>query len=386
MRKYLISVTAASGVEAVTKRELFQLGIQNAPAINGRLSFEGTALDVARCNIFLRTADRVYVEVGRFPCHSFDELFDGVNQLNWKSFITQDGSFPVNGKCVNSVLFGVSACQSIIKKAIVVNLKKSYHTLELKEDGAEYKVEFTIINDIAVLYLDTSGTALHKRGYRDLVGAAPMKETLAAAIVLLSVWRYNRPFIDPFCGSGTLAIEAALIGLDRAPGLNRSFAYEWWENFDQGAKEEARAQAKSLVKKDRELQIFGFDIDKDAVKLAQHHAKNAGVSDYIHFQCMDMREVKNSRPYGVVVTNPPYGERLMGEKELQALYKDFSKVFKALPDWSLFLITAYGEFERYFGKNADRTRKLYNGDLECRLYQYLGKKPQNSELITGDKD
>ncbi|MBR2984076.1 MAG: class I SAM-dependent RNA methyltransferase [Clostridia bacterium] len=386
MKKYKISVTTASGVEAVTKRELRDLGIENAPAISGRLSFEGTALDVARCNMFLRTADRVYIEVGRFPCTNFDQLFEGVSKLDWKSFLPVDASFPVNGKCVGSVLYGVSACQSIIKKSIVVALKKAYRVAEILEDGSEYRIEFTIIKDEAVLYIDTSGSPLHKRGYRNLVGAAPMKETLAAAIILLSVWRYNRPFIDPFCGSGTLAIEAAMIGLDKAPGLCRTFAYEWWDNFPQEAKDKARSEAKERVKKDRTLQISAFDIDKNAIRLAEHHAKNAGVYEYIHFQCMDMREVKSSKAYGVVITNPPYGERLLSEKELRLLYQDFQKVYKNLPDWSLFLITAYGDFESVFGKKADRTRKLYNGDLECRLYQYLGKKPKDTNLITGDKN
>jgi len=375
MKKYTITVTTASGVEAVTKRELSDLGYPDLPAINGHFTFDGTDEDIAKCNIFLRTADRVLILVGKFACKDFDTLFDGVSKIHWENYISPDGAFPVNGKCVKSTLFGVSACQSIIKKAIVLSLKRGHHVTTLAEDGIEYRVEFAIVEDIAYLYLDTSGTPLHKRGYRNLVGPAPMKETLAAALILLSVWKYDRPFIDCFCGTGTLPIEAALIGLDIAPGLNRSFAYEWWDFLDFEVCQKVRKEAKSRIKKDRILQISAFDIDEKSIKIARHHAKKAGVEDYIHFQCMDMRDVKNSHPYGVVVTNPPYGERLLSEKDLIVLYKDFAKTFNSLPDWSLYLITAYGNFEKCFGRKADKTRKLYNGDLECRLFQYLGKKP-----------
>ncbi len=375
---YLCASTAF-GVEAVTKRELLSLGISDAPANNGMLYFRGNARDIARCNMFLRTAERVYILAGTFPCSSFDELFEGVHSINWADFLPKNARITVNGKCVDSILFGVSACQSIMKKAIVVKMKKSYNMPTVEENGAEYKVNFAIVNNIAEITIDTSGKGLHKRGYRDLVGEAAIKETLAAAIIQLSVWNNERAFIDPFCGSGTLPIEAALIGHNIAPGIKRDFSYESWDTFDRSIALAARQEAKDLIKTDKTLRISGFDIDPDAIKLAERHAERAGVSKSIHFQRMDMREVNSRYRYGVMITNPPYGERLLSEREVGSLMKDFSAMFKRLDCWSLYLITSFGEFERHFGRNADKNRKLYNGKLQCRLYSYLGEKPPKAQ-------
>lgn len=372
---FYLCASTAFGIEAVTKRELFALGIDDALGKNGMLYFKGTQNDIARCNMFLRSAERVFILIGSFPCASFDELFEGVNNINWADYLPQDAKIIVNGKCVNSVLYGVSACQSIAKKAIVVKMKKSYNTPTVPESGNEYRINFAIVNDIAEITIDTSGKGLHKRGYRDLVGDAAIKETLAAAIILLSVWNPERAFIDPFCGSGTFPIEAALIGHNIAPGINRSFAYDAWDNFDTKIKKEVREEAKDKEKRDASLRISGVDIDGAAIKLALHHAERAGVKQSIHFQKDDMRNISSRYKYGVIATNPPYGERLMAEKEVASLMKDFSKTFNSLDDWSLYLITSFGEFERYFGKRADKNRKLYNGKLQCRLYQYLGAKP-----------
>jgi putative N6-adenine-specific DNA methylase len=379
-KNYYISVSAASGVEAVTKRELRSIGIEDAPAERGMIYFKGTLKDIARCNMFLRTADRVYILVGSFPCPDFDALYEGIFAINWADYLPQDAKITVNGKCINSNLYGVSACQSIMKKAIIVKLKKSYAALTIPETGSEYKINFSIFDNNAEITFDTSGAGLHKRGYRELVGEASIKETLAAAILLLSVWNKDRALIDPFCGSGTFPIEAALIGRNIAPGLNRPFAYEAWNNFDRQIKKEVREEAQDLIRTGEELRISGFDIDKEAIKLAEHHAAKAGVKDCIHFQRMDMRDVHSRFRYGVMATNPPYGERLMTEREVGVLMRDFSKMFQSLEDWSLYLITAFGDFERCFGRRADKNRKLYNGKLLCRLYTYLGEKPPKESL------
>ncbi|NCA66978.1 MAG: class I SAM-dependent RNA methyltransferase [Clostridia bacterium] len=375
MKEFEICVSTAFGIEAVTKRELNGLGILEAPARDGMLYFRGNHNDIARCNMFLRSAERVYIIVDTFPCASFDELYEGVFALDWMEFLPRNAKIIVNGKCVNSVLYGVSACQSIMKKAIVVKMKKSYCMATVEEDGNEYKVNFAIVDNIATITIDTSGKGLHKRGYRDLVGEAAIKETLAAAIIQLSIWNPDRVLLDPFCGSGTIPIEAALIGHNIAPGNMREFSYEKWDNFDKKIIEYARQEAKDLIKMDKSLRISAFDIDGEAIKLAERHAKRAGVNESIHFQKMDMRKVESRYKYGVIITNPPYGERLMEEREVANLMKDFSKMFYTLDNWSLYLITSFGEFERYFGRHADKNRKLYNGTLQCRLYQYLGEKP-----------
>lgn len=375
MDKYLdISITSAFGIEASLKRELDKLGFENVPAINGTFSFKGTILDVARLNMFLRTADRVYIRLARFNCTTFDELFDGVRQVDWQDYISKDGQLLVNGKCVNSVLYGISACQSITKKAIIVKLAEHYKIRTFSESGERYKINFSIVNNVCEILLDTSGDGLHKRGYRDLVGEASIKETLAAAILDLSVYNPSKEFSDPFCGSGTFPIEAALKAMNIAPGIAREFDFEKW-GFSRGISNIVRKEARDLEKRDLKLKISGYDIDKNAIKLAIRHAERAGVRDKIHFQVGNALDFSSHIPYGVICTNPPYGERLSNEKEVGKLMQDFSKTFFNLKDWSLYLITSLSGFESYFGKKANKNRKLYNGKLECRLYTYLGNKP-----------
>lgn len=377
--KYNICVTCAFGIEAITKRELERLGYLNIPAKNGMFCFEGNEYDVARCNMFLRTAERVYIKLTEFACSSFDELFDGVGKIHWTEYISKNGQVIVNGKCVKSTIYGVSASQSIIKKAIVVSMMKSYGLRTLSESEERYKVEFAIVDNIASIFLDTSGSGLHKRGYRDLVGSASIKETLAAAILELSVFNADKEFADPFCGSGTFPIEAVMYALNIAPGKNREFDFSKWQTFNEKALSLAKAEALDTEIRDKKLKISGYDIDKNAIKLAIHHAEKAGVREHIHFQNGNALDFSSRKSYGVICTNPPYGERLSNEKEVAKLMGQFANTFYKLNEWSLYLITALPSFEYAFGKKADKNRKLYNGKIECRLYQYMGAKPPKKE-------
>ena len=366
----ILEASCASGIEAILKRELISLGYNPKGANYGRIPFEGNFLDVARSNFFLRTANRIRIIISQFEANTFDELYDGIFAINWKEIISKDGKIIVNAKSIKSTLFALSSIQSISKKAIVAKMGNT-----LPENGPEYNIEVSIIENIVKVSLDTSGDSLHKRGYRTYVGAAPMRETTAAAIIELSVWNKDRAFVDPFCGSGTFPIEAALIALNIAPGINRSFAYEQWTNSP-AVRDIAYGEAKDKEQLDTQVRISGFDIDKDAISLAMKHAQNAGVRDKIHFQVQDMRSLSSRFAHGVIITNPPYGERLLSNSEVQALYKDFGKVFSSLDEWCAYIITSYKGFEKYFGKTANKTRKLYNSELECVLYQYLGKAPQ----------
>ncbi|MBQ7653196.1 MAG: class I SAM-dependent RNA methyltransferase [Clostridia bacterium] len=374
MNDYKIIVTSAFGIESVVKRELYKLGYGDVPAVNGTFEFSGSALDVARCNMFLRSADRVMIKLAEFECKDFDTLFDNVNKIEWGDYLSIDGQFIVNGKCVDSTLFGVSACQSIIKKAIIVKLTKKYNVRTFSESAERYKINFAIINDVCSIYLDTSGDGLHKRGYRDIVGEASIKETLAAAIIQLSVYNQDKDFADLFCGSGTFPIEAALYATRRAPGMNRKFDYEFWQSFP-NVRDKAQEEADEMVRRDIKPRIFGFDIDKRAIQQSIRHAEQAGVRDLIHFQCADQKDFSSRKAYGVICTNPPYGERLSNEKEVFELMKSLSVTYSNLQDWSLYLITSFQDLEKAFGRKADKNRKLFNGRIECRLYQFLGRKP-----------
>lgn len=373
-KNLILSVTAASGVEAVTKRELQNLGYEPGAAVNGRICFTGSFSDVAECNVNLRTADRVYVCIGSFSAETFDELFEKTKSLEWENVIAKDGKIIVNAKSAASKLFALSAIQSVAKKAIVERLKQKGFS-KIDETGAEYRINLNFYKDVCTVSLDTSGAGLHKRGYRMETGEAPIRETLAAAILMLSFWNKNRVLVDPFTGSGTIPIEAALIATNTAPGLRREFLFDAWPNAPK-VLDEAKQRAQSRIKDEKELRISGFDIDGKALKLAVRHAKLAGVDKYVHFQTEDMRNISSRFSHGVMVANPPYGERLMTENEVAALYKDFGKLFFSLDEWSLYAITAYGNFEKAFGKRADKTRKLYNGGLECRLFEYFGAPPK----------
>lgn len=370
--KYNIIVTSASGIEAVTKNELKTLGIGDTAAINGKIAFQGTLTDAARCNMFLRTADKVLLELGKFGATSFDELFDNTLNIGWEDFLASDGKFIINGKSSKSRLFALSACQKIIKKAIIERLKAHTRKSFFPEDGEECLIDFNIFEDNVTLSLNTSGSGLHKRGYRDLSGQAPLRETLAAAILMLSNWQYDRPLVDPFCGSGTFPIEAAMLALNIAPGINRVFALENYCFFDKKIMEETRQLAQSAVTL-RDLRISGFDIDKRAITLASYHAEKAGIADKIHFQTQDVAKLSSRFSGGTLVCNPPYGERLMDEKSVEALYATLGGVYRNLDNWNLLALTSAKNFEANLGARADKTRKLYNSTKECRLYFYFGK-------------
>ncbi len=373
-----ILITCASGVEKVTKSELKRLGYQDVPALNGTLSFSGTALDVARCNINLRTADRVYIKIKEFPVDTFDQLFDGVLAIRWEDFLPKDACVLVNGKCVKSKLFAISACQSLIKKAVANRLCEKYGVNRLSEDGALYEIYFSVFKDVVTIMLNTSGVGLHKRGYRDLVGIAPIKETLASALVLLSDYYHARPFADPFCGSGTIAIEATKIALNIAGGVGRRFAFNDWTNFDKSLYDQALTEARDKESRSVKPEIFASDIDPKAVKLARRHAERAGLDKYINFDVKDVKYFSSDLSGGTIVTNPPYGERVYDIREAEACYKSLGQAVKKLDGWSTFVITSAKSFEKYFGKKADRERKLYNSNKECKFFYYYGKKFDNN--------
>lgn len=369
-----ITLTCASGVEKVVKSELKRLGYDDVPALNGALTFKGNQLAVARCNLFLRCADRVYIKVGEFNATTFDQLFDGVKNVDWENYLPDNALIRVNGKCVKSQLFAISACQSIVKKAIVDRMCNKYNLTRLNENGASYDVEFSVFKDVVSLYINTSGMGLHKRGYRDLVGIAPIKETLASALVLLSDFYKNQPFADPFCGSGTIAIEAARIAMNIAGGIGRRFAFNDWKNFDQKYFDEAFTEAKDKEDRSVKLEMFASDIDPKAVKLAERHAQRAGVYDKIKFKVCDVKDFKCDLSCGTIVSNPPYGERVYDREQAEKCYQSLGKAFKNLDRWSAFVITSAKNFEKHFGKKADRERKLYNSNRECKYYYYYANK------------
>lgn len=374
--KLNIEVAVASGIEAVCKRELLRLGYNPSGANYGRIEFEGDYKDVLRANVFLRTANRVRIVLAKFKAETFDDLFDGIFAMRWQDVATRDGRIIVNAKSQNSKLFALRSVQSITKKAIISKLASTLGG-SFDESGAVYDVEVSLYGDVATVTLDTSGEGLHKRGYRTYLGDAPIRETLAAAMIELSVWNPDRAFIDPFCGSGTIPIEAALIGLNIAPCMNRNFACESFKNAP-NVRELVQQEAQDSIR-DKVLHISGFDINKDAIKLAQKHAERAGVKDKTHLQVGDMRDVSSRFSHGVIVTNPPYGERLMDEAELKILYKDFGAMTRKLDEWCVYAITSYRAFEKYFGARADKVRKLYNSELECNFYQYLAAPPKKNE-------
>lgn len=374
--KLNIEVAVASGIEAVCKRELLRLGYNPSGANYGRIEFEGDYKDVFRANVFLRTANRVRIVLAKFKAETFDDLFDGIFAMRWQDIVTRDSRIIVNAKSQSSKLFALRSIQSITKKAIISKLASTLGG-SFDESGAVYDVEVSLCGDVATVTLDTSGEGLHKRGYRTYLGDAPIRETLAAAMIELSVWNPDRAFIDPFCGSGTIPIEAALIGLNIAPCMNRNFACESFKNAP-NVRELVQQEAQDSIR-DRVLHISGFDINKDAIKLAQKHAERAGVKDKIHLQVGDMRDVSSRFSHGVIVTNPPYGERLMDEAELKILYRDFGTMTRKLDEWCVYAITSYRAFEKYFGARADKVRKLYNSELECNFYQYLAAPPKKSD-------
>ncbi len=379
---YELIATAAFGLEAVVARELQALGYATQITGPGKVGFRGDAKAVARANIWLRCAERVVIQVAKFDATDFGQLFDGVNAADWAAWIPADGQFPVRGRSHKSQLSSVPACQKIVKKAIVEKLRASHAIEELPETGALYGVEVSLLGDQATVTLDTTGEGLHKRGYRPLVGMAPIRETLAAGMLQLSYWRNGRPLIDPFCGTGTIAIEAAMLGRNLAPGLNRSFTAQAWEVIPHDAWEEARQLARDSVVSGLVERIVATDVDEDSLRLARRAAQAAGVADDIHFQQRDFADTLSKREFGCLFANPPYGQRVGEGPEVERLYRSFPEVLRRLKTWSHYVLTAWPDFERLLGQPANRRRKLYNGRIACTLFQYHGPKPG---VLTGDK-
>lgn len=365
------------GLEAVLKREITDLGYEIVSVEDGRVTFKGGAEALVRANIFIRTAERIMLKVGSFRAVTFDELFEGTKALPWEEMIPKDGKFWVTKATTNkSKLFSGSDIQSIVKKAIVDRLKGIYHINWFEESGAEYPIRVFILKDVVTIALDTSGVSLHKRGYRQLVGKAPISETLAAALIMLTPWNKDRILVDPFCGSGTFPIEAAMIGANIAPGMNREFTAENWKNIvPKKVWYEAVTEAEDAILRDVKMNIQGYDLDSGIVKCAMQNAREAGVDEHIHFQQRDMRDLSSPKKYGFIITNPPYGERLEDKADLPKLYKDIGATFDKLDTWSKFIITSYEDAEKYLGRKATKNRKIYNGMIKSYFYQYMGPKP-----------
>jgi len=381
MKKLQLIATAAFGIEAVVGRELKKLGYDDQFIENGKVTFSGDESALIKSNLWLRSADRVLLKIGEFKALSFDELFEKTKALPWDEWIPKNAQFPVDGKSINSKLASVPDCQAIVKKAIVEKLKQKYKVDWFEEDGPLYRIEVALLKDMATLTIDTSGAGLHKRGYRKLVASAPLKETMASAMLLISRWKHDRVLIDPFCGSGTIPIEAALIANNIAPGLRREFSAEKWPNIDQSLWKQLREEAHDSIIKDRDLRISGSDISEDVMSLARYHAKQAGVESNIHLQKMPMSDIKSRYKYGFIICNPPYGERLGEIKEIQDLYRQMGKVFKSFETWSYYIISSQPEFEKLFGGKADKKRKLYNGKLLCNYYQFFGPPPKDKSSL-----
>lgn len=369
------------GLEAVLKKEILDLGYEIVEVSDGRITFSGDEGAIARANIFIRTAERILLKCGEFKATTFDELFEGTKAIDWEQYLPRDAKFWVTkATTTKSQLFSGSAIQSIVKKAIVDKLKQTYRVSYFEEDGDEYPIRVFIMKDIVTIGLDTSGTSLHKRGYRKLVGKAPISETLAAALIMLTPWKADRVFVDPFCGSGTFPIEAAMIGANIAPGADRDFASNNWQKIiPKKLWYDAVDEADDLVKRDIKMNIQGYDLDPEIVKCAMKNAEDAGVAEHIHFQQRNVADLRNPKHYGFIVTNPPYGERLEEKEALPALYETIGKSFATLPDWSMFLVTSYEDAEKYIGKKATKNRKIYNGMIRSYFYQFMGPKPPKRE-------
>ncbi len=381
MQQVHIVVTTVFGLEAVVRRELEQLGITNISIRTGRLDFDAPIQTVIACNLWLRSAERVFISLAEFEARDFGVLFDTVNAIDWEKWIDEGGRFNVSNRSVQSQLSSVPACQKIVKKAIVEKLKAQRGGEWIEEGDEEYPVDVVLFKDHVSILLDTSGSGLHKRGYRTWIGPAPLKETLAAALVQLSFWRGDdRLLVDPFCGSGTIPIEAAMIARNIAPGLYREFCSEEWSYLPQELWDQARKEAMDAIKPNLEQRILGYDIDGFIIDHAREHAENAGVGEDIHFQQQAFEQLSSKRPHGVIITNPPYGVRLSDAPEIRDLYSQMPRVFAELPTWSFFVFTGFEDFEGLIQQEASRRRKLYNGRLECQYYQFHGPSPDDGRI------
>ena len=377
MNTYELIAPCHFGLESVLKREVYDLGYDISSVEDGKVTFVGDSEAICRANINLRTTERILIKVGQFKAETFTELFDNTKALEWENYIPKNGKFWVTkANSVNSKLFSSSDIQSIVKKAIVERLKEHYRIGWFEEDGDSYPIRVTIMKDIVTIALDTSGDSLHKRGYRPVAGKAPIAENLAAALIMLTPWKKDRILVDPFCGSGTFPIEAAMIAANIAPGMNRSFTAETWTNII--AKKswyEAIDEATDMIDDDIETDIQGYDADASVLRAARRNAEEAGVGHLIHFQQREVEKLRHPKKYGFIITNPPYGERLEEKEALPKLYKEFGDAFKNLDSWSAYMITSYEEAERYFGRKADKNRKIYNGMLRTYFYQFQGPRP-----------
>ena len=379
-RTYELIAPCHFGMEAVLKREILDLGYEISAVDNGKVTFVADGEGICRANMFLRTTERILLKVAEFKAETFDELFEHIKAVPWEEFIPENGKFWVTkATSVSSKLFSPSDIQKIVKKAMVESLKQTYHTSWFPEDGASYPLRISIIKDVVTVGLDTTGVSLHKRGYRKYTAPAPVTETLAAAILLLSPWKRDRILVDPFCGSGTIPIEAAMIACNIAPGMNREFLAEDWSNLIP-KKEwyQAAEEAMDLVVEDAELAIQGYDIDGEVLKMARANAALAGVDKHIHFQQRDILNFSSPKKYGFVVSNPPYGERLSDKKEMELLYRTIGNIIRENDTWSFFLLSGYEEAQKAIGKKATKNRKIYNGMMKTYLYQYMGTKPPRS--------
>lgn len=377
MEKVRLIAPCHFGLEAVLKREVLNLGYEIDCVEDGRVTFLTDLAGIARANIFLRTADRILLQVGKFHAETFDDLFEGIKVIPWENYLTEDARFWVTkASTTKSRLFSASDIQSIAKKAMVERMKKKYHIQWFQETGASYPVRIFLLKDEVTVGLDTSGDPLHKRGYRQLTSKAPLTETLAAALILLTPWKKDRILVDPFCGSGTIPIEAAMIGANIAPGMNRSFMAENWKNLiSKKDWYEAIEEANDLIEEDVSMDIQGYDIDGKMIKAARQNAADAGVDHLIHLQRREVKDLRHPKKYGFVITNPPYGERLEEKEALPELYSQIGQVFAELDTWSKYIITSYEDAEKYIGKKATKNRKIYNGMLKTYYYQFLGPKP-----------
>ncbi len=377
MKTYELIAPCHFGLEAVLKREIYDLGYDITKVEDGRVTFTGDEEAICRANIFLRTAERILLKTGQFHAETFDELFEGIKAIPWEDYIPEDGKFWVaKASSIKSKLFSPSDIQSIVKKAMVERLKQEYHTNWFEETGASYPLRLFLMKDEVTVAIDTSGESLHKRGYRTMTSKAPITETLAAALIMLTPWRKDRILIDPFCGSGTFPIEAAMMAAGIAPGMNRNFTAENWTNLiDRQLWYDTVEEAAEQVNTEIEVDIQGYDIDGEVVKAARENAKRAGVEHLIHFQQRPVSALSHPKKYGFIITNPPYGERLEEKEALPELYTEIGEAFRRLDSWSVYMITSYADTERYVGRKADKNRKIYNGMLKTYFYQFLGPKP-----------
>jgi putative N6-adenine-specific DNA methylase len=382
MSQFELIATAAFGLESLVAEELRDLGYTELKVENGKVTFRGDEQAICRTNLWLRQAERILVQIGQFGACTFEELFERTKALPWDEWLPAEACFPVQGKSIKSTLFSVSDCQAIVKKAIVEKMKEKYKINWFEEKGPTYPIEVGLLKDVVTLTIDTSGAGLHKRGYRKLVSRAPLRETLAAAMISLSRWQAERVLIDPFCGAGTIPIEAALQGLNIAPGLKRKFMAEEWSNLPPKLWEEARLEAQDLIRQDVTLDLAGFDYDKEVLSLARYHAREAGVEKYIHFQERSFTDLSTKKKYGYIICNPPYGQRLEEKSAVERLYREMGHVLGKLETWSFYVLTSSPDFEKLFGRPANKNRKLYNGMIKCYYYQFFGPKPprQKSQI------